>query len=253
MVVIELQILSEAFWKEVAARRNKFLQKMKPLLFIVAIAFSLILIGCANTEGTFDIEGKVLDEYTKKAIPNRNIIIQGLLMSDSKLIPTGDISRFQTDNSGHFTYTLRKTKNAYWYSLIFVGDSTYSYSTQKISLEELTRNSKFLSFGLDKFADLTIQIERINKSAPFDTLFFSWKTNDSDGRIYPHKVINFGIAPDFEFRWIGGNVKSRIETKTFSNKNTIVHMVLYRKGRIKEMKDTIYCYRDVKNYFTFKY
>jgi hypothetical protein len=226
---------------------------MRTLLFIVAVTCSLLLIGCTNTEGTLDIMGKVLDEYSKEGTTKRIVIIQGLKYADSGLIPTNDIGRFYTDSCGNFTYTLKKIKNAYWYNFIFVGDSTYSYSTQMISLDELERNSKFLSFYLEKFTDLTIKVERRNKTAPYDTLFISWKTNEIDGRIYPHRVLNFGVAPDIEFRWVGGNVKSLIETKTFANKTTIVHMDLFSKGEVKEMSDTIYCIRDVKNYFTFKY
>ena len=139
---------------------------MKPSLFIVAVAYSFLLIGCANTEGTLDIAGKVLDEYTKEGIPKRVAIIQGLIYDDSGLIPTTDIGRFNTDSSGHFKYKLKKTKNAYWYNFAFVGDSTYSYSTQKISLAELELNSKFLSFYLDKLTDFAIKIERIDKTVP---------------------------------------------------------------------------------------
>ena len=161
---------------------------MKPLLFIVAVACSLLLIGCTNTEGTVDIAGKVLDEYTKEGIPKRVVLIQGLIYSDSQLIPADDIGRFYTDSTGHFTYTLKKTKNVYWYNFIFVGDSTYSYSTKAVCVTEFESKPMFLSFYLDKFADFTIKIERINKTVPYDTLFISWNTNGIDGRIYPHKV-----------------------------------------------------------------
>ena len=103
---------------------------MKLLLFIVAIAWSLLLIGCTNTEGTIDIAGNVLDKYSKEGTANRAVIIQGLIYADSGLIPIDDIGRFYTDSSGHFTYTLKKTKNAFWYNFAFVGDTTYSYSTK---------------------------------------------------------------------------------------------------------------------------
>ena len=226
---------------------------MRTLLYLVAVVYILLLIGCTNTEGTLDIEGFVLDEYTKEGTPNRIVIIHGLIYGDSGLIPTEDIGRFNTDSCGHFTYKLKKTKNAYWYNFVFVGDTTYSYSTQMVSLDELNRTSKYLFFNLDKFTDFVIKIERRKKTAPYDTLFISWKTNDIDGRIYPHRVINYGIAHDLEFRWIGGNIKSMIETKTFANKNTIVHMNIFSKGGVREMSDTIYCERDVKNNFNFKY
>jgi len=226
---------------------------MRHLLYIVAVVCSFFLIVCTRTVGTLDIAGNVLDEYTKEGIPKRTVIIQGLKYADSGLIPTDDIGRFYTDSSGHFTYTLKKIKDVYRYNFVFVGDSTYSYSTQMVSLGELESNSKFLSFYREKFTDLTIKIERINKTVPVDTLFISWKIDDIDGRIYPHKVVNMGAVPDFEFRWIGGKVKSFIETKTFANKNTVIHMYLFRNSRAKEMSDTIYCIRDVKNSFSFKY
>ncbi|NEW84475.1 MAG: hypothetical protein GZ094_19200 [Mariniphaga sp.] len=226
---------------------------MRYLLYIVAVAWSLILIGCTSTVGTVDIAGKVLDEFTKEGTPKRTVIIHGLKYAESGLIPTDEIGRFYTDSSGHFTYTLKKIKDVYRYNFVFVADSTYSYSAQMVSLAELELNSKFLSFYLEKFTDLTIKIERINKTVPIDTLFISWKTDDIDGRIYPHKVVNMGAVPDFEFRWIGGKVKSFIETKTFANKNTVIHMYLFRNSRAKEMSDTIFCLRDVKNSFTFKY
>ena len=226
---------------------------MKHLLFIVAILYSLLLIGCARTEGTIDIAGNVLDEYTKTGIPNRIVIIQGLLYSDSSFTPTVDIGRFYTDSCGSFTYSLKKTKNVYWYNFIFVADSTYTYSTQAISLAEIEGNSKSLYFSLEKFTDFTIKIERSNNTAPTDTLFISWKTDGTDGRMYPHRVINYGKAHDYEFRWTGANVKSLIETKTIANKNTIVYMYLFSKRGLQQMSDTIFCIRDVKNYFTIKY
>jgi len=226
---------------------------MKPFLLIVSIAYIFLLIGCTNTTGRLDIAGKVLDEYSKEGITNRAVILQAMLYSDSELIPTKDIGHFYTDSSGHFTYTINKIKGAYWYNFIFVGDSTYAYSTRMVSLEELNQNSKFQSFYLNKFADLTIKIERINKSEFTDTLFLSWKTNGSDGRMFPYKVINNGTAHDLEFRWIGKNIKSVIEAKTFANKNTIVNMYLFRNRGAMEMSDTIFCIRDMKNSLTFKY
>ena len=225
---------------------------MRHLLYIVTVSWSLLLMGCTRTVGTVDIAGNVLDEYTKAGIPKRTAIIQGLKSTDTGLIQTEDIGHFDTDSSGHFTFTLNEIKDVIWYNFVFAGDSDYPYSTQMVSIYELRSNAKFLSFNLEKFTDLTIKIERINKTV-CDTLFISWKTDGNDGRIYPHKVINMGAVPDFEFRWIGGKVKSIIETKTFANKNTIIHMYLFRNRKAKEMSDTIFCLRDVKNSFTFRY
>lgn len=213
----------------------------------------LFLIGCVQTEGTLDIQGKVLDELTKECIPKRKVLIQGLVYIDSKLFPT-DAGQFYTDSSGHFSYTLNKIKDAYSYNFIFVGDSAYSYSTQEMFVAEIERNSKFLTFNLSKLADFTIKIERFSKSPLYDTLFLSWKTDGFDGKtLYPHKLTNFGIAPDFAFRWIGGNVKSVIETKAFANKQVVICWELFRNGRKKEVTDTVYCERDVNNSVSFRY
>lgn len=224
---------------------------MKALLALVV--YSIIIAGCNSTEGTLDIEGRVVDEYTKVGIPNRVVLIQGLVESDSTLTPTAETGRFNTDSTGRFIYTVRKTKGAYWYKFTFVGDSNYSYTTQEMTLFDIKNSSKFLSFKMNKLTNLTIKVERSSKTLPYDTLFVSWKTNGLEGKAYPHSVINNGVAPDIEFRWIGGNVNSLIETKTLANKNTIIYLNLFRQGRMKEMSDTIYCDRDVKNYFTFKY
>jgi hypothetical protein len=223
------------------------------LLLIIIISSCLFLNGCIQTEGILDIQGKVLDELTKKSIPNRKVLIQGLVYTDSKLVPT-DVGQFYTDSSGHFRYTLNKTKGAYSYNFIFVGDSAYSYSTQEMFVAEIERNSKFLSFRLSKLADFIIKIERISKSPLYDTLYVSWKTDGFDGKtLYPHKLTNFGIAPDFAFRWIGGNVKSVIETKAFANKTVVICWELFRNGRKKEVTDTVYCERDVNNSVSFRY
>ncbi len=45
----------------------------------IAFSFGLLLAGCLNTEGTLEIKGKVIDEYTKKQIPGRDIIVQGII------------------------------------------------------------------------------------------------------------------------------------------------------------------------------
>jgi len=181
------------------------------------------------------------------------VLIQGLVETDSTLRPTADIGRFYTDSSGHFSYTLKKIKGVYSYNFIFVGDSIYSYNSQELRLYDLEKRSKYLSFNLNKLTNLIIKIERSSKTVPFDTLFVSWKINGNKGKAYPYKVINYGVAPVLEFKWIGGHVKSTIETRALANKSAIINIDLFRKGRIKEISDTIYCDRDVDNYFTFKY
>ncbi|NOU16148.1 MAG: hypothetical protein HOO91_01125 [Bacteroidales bacterium] len=225
---------------------------MKVLLHIATFA-CFFLIGCTRTEGTLDIRGKILDEYTEKGIPQREVIIKSLILSDNKYIPS-DVGRFCTDSSGHFSYKMKKNKGAYLYKFIFVGDSDYAISSEEIILPELEKNSKYLSFYLTKLIDFTIKIERCSKTPLYDTLYVSWKTNDIDGTtMYPYKLTNLGVAPENGFRWIGGKVKSVIETKTLMNKKTIICWELLRNGKKKEILDTILCEKDVNNCVNFRY
>jgi hypothetical protein len=231
-------------------------QKIKhPCSTLVYITFfiGILFTGCVNTEGTLDIKGKVIDELTKAPIPSRDIIVQGLVSEEDSYLPV-DAGHFSTDSSGCFTYSLRKVKDAYYYNFCLVGDSDYSYVTEKIGLFPLKRNAKYLSFSLSKLADFTILIFRKSKTPVCDTLFLSWTSDGVDGRtLYPYKINNYGLTSNLELRWIGGNVKSTVKTKAFADKRTIVRWVLFRNGRIKEILDTITCKRDVVNEVYLKY
>ncbi len=217
----------------------------------IACFLIFLLTGCLRTEGTIDIGGLVSDEITKKGIPNRQVIIKGKNLNEDKLI---DVGGFCSDSLGRFSYTMNKTKGAYFYYFSFAGDSLYSYSTHEVALYELEKNGKFLSFYLNRLTDFTIKIERVSKVPRFDTLYVSWKSNGVDGKVlYPNKTSNTGVPPDFEFRWVGGTVKSVIETKVFANKSTVLCWELIRNGKKKEIIDTVYCEKDVANYINFKY
>ena len=209
--------------------------------------------GCLDTEGTLELKGKVLDENTKVTIPRRKIIIQAFKEVDDNQTPVY-VGQFLTDSAGCFAYRLNKAKNAYLYNFYFVGDSAYASSTNLLGLTELKRDGMFLSFNLSKLADFTITIYRKCKSPFCDTLYVSWKSNGLDGKIlYPYKIENNGIAPNIEFRWIGGDIKSAIKTKAFADKRTEICFELFRNGKRKEFVDTIFCKRDVANYANFKY
>jgi hypothetical protein len=211
------------------------------------------LTGCIKTEGILEIKGKVVDEGTKVKIPGRDIIVQGLVESNNKLVPI-DAGQFSTDNSGYFTYSLRKIKDAYYYNFYLVGDSDYSFMTQKIALFDLENNAKYLSFSLRKLADFTINIYRKSHTPAFDTLCLSWKSDGVDGRtLYPYKIDNNGLTSDLKLYWIGGNVKSTIKTKAFADKSTTVRWVLFRNGMMKEITDTITCRRHTINNVYLKY
>jgi hypothetical protein len=192
---------------------------MKITIYIVS-AMWILLTGCIKTEGILKIEGKVIDKHTKTPIPGRDIIIQGLTGSYERFVPVY-AGQFTTDSSGYFTYSLRKVKDAYHYNFCIVGDSDYSFMTEKIALLPLKRSANYLSFSLNKLADLTVQIFRKSKTPVCDTLYLSWKSDGVDGRtLYPYKVNNYELTTTHELRWIGGNVRSTIKTRAFADKRT---------------------------------
>lgn len=219
----------------------------------IAFVTVLLFMGCIDTGGTLELKGKVLDENTKVTIPRRKIIIQACLEGEDNQTPVY-VGQFLTDSVGCFSYTLNKIKNAYLYNFYFVGDSSYASSTNLLGLTELKRDGMFLTFNLSKLADFMITI-CWNCKTPFcDTLDVSWKSNGMDGKtLYPYKIENYGIAPNMEFRWIGGDIKSAIKTKVFADKRTKICYELFRNGKRKEFLDTIFCKRDVANYANFKY
>jgi len=212
---------------------------------LIALVFSLLLSGCNNTVGTIELKGKVVDADTKTAIPNLSIMVEALDQSNDKSVYAGD---FTTDSSGCFTYTLKKVKNMSFYSFSIVGNPDYDPSDQLLGLTDLHRDGKFLSFKINRIVDFTIKIDRESKTAFRDTLIVSWETNGVDGEtLYPFVIENYRINSENGLRWVGGDVKSKIKTKVFADKNTIVHWTLYRNGKCKEITDTVFCTRDAVN------
>jgi hypothetical protein len=227
---------------------------MMKIIIYIAFVTGILFTGCVNTEGILKIKGKVIDKRTKTPIPCRDIVVKALVVTNNSLTPINE-DYFSTDSSGCFNYSLKKVKGASYYNFCLVGDSDYSFITEKISLTYLERNAKHISFSLSKLADLTILIFRISKSPICDTLFLSWKTDGVDGRtLYPYKISNYnGLTSTFGLRWIGGNVKSTIKTRAYADQWTIVRWVLYRNGEKKEIIDTIICRRDLVNKVYLKY
>jgi hypothetical protein len=227
--------------------------------FFIAFA-SGVLNGCVSTEGTLEIKGKVIDDYTKKEIPRRNIIIQGLLQSNEKLIPV-DAGQFSTDSAGCFTYSLRKVKDAHYYNFCLVGDSDYPSVTRFLGLYEIEQNAKNLSFSLSKLVDLTIKLNRKSKTPGCDTLRLIWESNGLYGlSLFPYKINNyqrtdnsFGLTSGIDLMWIGGYVNSTVKTRVFADKKTKIRWELYRNGTKKEFIDTITCKRDFANTVYFRY
>jgi hypothetical protein len=232
---------------------------MRRIIYIT-FAIGVLVIGCVKTEGTLKIEGKVIDEFTKVQIPGREIIVQGLLESNNKLIPI-DAGHFSTDSSGCFIYSLKKIKDARYYNFCIVGDSDYASVTNKLSLFQLKENAKYLFFSLRKLVDLTIIMQKISKTPYRDTIYLSWESNKVDFRtLYPYKIDNygiignsFGLIPSLGLRWIGGNINSTIKTRVFADKMTLIHWELVRNKKRKETTDTIMCKRDLEHIVYFKY
>jgi hypothetical protein len=227
---------------------------LKKFFIYITFAMGILLIGCVNTEGTLKIKGKVIDEYTKVPIPGREIIVQGLLDSNNKLVPI-DAGQFSTDSAGCFIYSLKKVKDARYYNFCIVGDSDYAAITNKISLFQLEENAKYLFFSLSKLVDLTIKIQKISKTPFCDTLYLSWESNSVDfTTLYPYKIDNYGITdnsfgliPGLGLRWIGGNINSTVKTRVFADKMTKIHWELVRNKKRKEITDTLTCKRGLVN------
>jgi len=205
------------------------------------------------TEGILEIKGKVLEENTNIAIPNRKIIIQGLVKDDNKF-KSSYVGEFFTDSSGYFEYTLKKIKYMYLYDFCIIGDSIYAYSNTKLRTLELNSDSKFLTFYVSKLTDLTIKIYRKSKTSFCDTLYVSWESNGiSDEILYPYKIENYGVNSNKRLRFIGGDIHASIKTKVFADKKTIIYWRLFRNGKYKEITDTILCSRDINNSICLKY
>jgi hypothetical protein len=223
---------------------------MKILIYL-ALASGMLLTGCVNTEGTLEIKGKVIDEYTKEPIPGRDIIVQGLLESDDKSV-TVDAGQFSTDSSGRFKYSLRKVKDARYYNFCLVGDSDYSFVKRRLGLLELEQNAKYLFFSLSKLTDLRIIIYGKSKTPFCDTVYVSWESDGVDFRIlYPYKIDNHRMPDNFigltsysGLEWIGGNTNSTVKAKVFADKLTRIHWELVRNKKRTEITDTITCKRN---------
>lgn len=232
--------------------RKKRLIHMK-IIISLAFVLGILLTECVNFVGTLKINGKVIDKSTKMPIPMRDIIVQGLVVRNNRLVSI-DAGSFSTDSSGRFTYSLRKVKDAHFYNFCLVGDSDYAFMAEKIAVTYLDRNAKNLSFSLSKLADLTMLIFRKSKTPLCDTLFLSWKSDGVDGGIiFPYKINNNGLTSGLELKWIGGNIKSSVKTRAFANQKTTLRWVLFRNGKRKEIIDTITCKRDLVNKVYLKY
>lgn len=219
---------------------------MKCITYIFTI-LSISLFSCALPAGTINLEGRVTDKKTKKPVPDRCIIVKGMVGKKNNYTFT-DAGTFSTDSMGFFKYKLRKIKNAQSYTFYLVGDSDYTYKSEQLSLTYLKKNSDNITFSIDRLASLTMVIIRKCKSPPCDTLLLSWKTDGIDGRtLFPYNIKNNAITSTSDLRWIGGEVRSIIKTRTFADERTEIRWVLFRNGKKDEFIDTITCRRYLEN------
>jgi hypothetical protein len=72
-------------------------------IYIYRIYTCLFLFGCVQTGETLNIGEKILDESSKKGIPNRKVIIKNCEFGDDKLI---NIGQFHTRSFGGFSYAI---------------------------------------------------------------------------------------------------------------------------------------------------
>jgi hypothetical protein len=225
---------------------------MKYSIFIVFVS-GLLLSGCTNTVGTIELKGKVVDGGTKTVIPNQSVIIEALLQNDDETT-TVYAGEFTTDSSGGFDHTLKKVRNASLYNFCIKGNPAYDPSNQVLGLSDLNRYGKFLTFEVNRIVDFTMYINRESKTTFRDTLIVSWETNKVDGKtMYPFRIENYHINAQDGLVWIGGDVKSKVITKVYADKNTIVHWELFRNGRHTDIIDTIFCSRNTANNVTLNY
>jgi len=225
---------------------------MKYSIFSV-FAFSLLLSGCTNTVGIIELKGKIVDEGTKTAIPNQSVVIEALLRCEDETTPVY-VGEFTTDSSGCFVYILKKVKNASLYNFCIKGNPAYDLSNQVMGLTDFKRHGKFLTFEIHPIVDFTMYINRESGTTFRDTLLVSWETNEVDGKtLFPFRIENYHINAQEGLVWIGGDVKSKIITKVYADKNTIVHWELFRNGRHTDIIDTIFCMRNTANNVSLNY
>jgi hypothetical protein len=226
------------------------------LIRLVLLLVTFIVTGCQQKK--LDIRGKVVDEASGIALPNRKFVIQALEKRNEKFIIVS-IDEFSSDSAGTFHYRIKRLKDIWLYDISFIGDTSYAFASQRLGLTDIRKNGRHLIFNLNRLADFIMTIERKSKTPAIDTLYLSWECDGVDGRkLYPYKIENYvvnegGNSRNVEFRWIGGQVQSAIKTKVIADKKTIVLWELFRSGVNKRFSDTIFCSRNRLNYSNFTY
>lgn len=232
---------------------SKKTKRQRLIEIVNSIMIGLLLLGCSDADGYFDVGGQILDRKTRQPVANRRIIVYELESRDARK-SISVVGEFKTDSLGKFNYHLRKSKLTYFYNFQIIGDSAYSISNNIVGMTELNQWGKSLRFRMQKLTDFSLKIERRTLKPAQDTLFVSWQTKETDCEsLYPYKITNLGTSSTIPLRWIGGNVKSVVNTKVFADEQTIVQWKLFRSGRASYYNDTIFCKRGSTNVVSFQY
>jgi hypothetical protein len=222
-------------------------------LIYILLYLALILTSCVNTVGHLDLKGKVVDDSTQAPIANISVMVQAMQQFEDSThyIYLGD---FTTDSIGSFTFTLNKIRDVSIYNFCIEGNPDYDPSDQVLGLSDLHSYAKFLTFGIKRIADFSININRVSNTTYGDTLVVAWLSNGVYGpEMYPYKIENYHINSGHGLVWIGKDIKSAVKTKVYADKYTILHWELFRRGKHTDIIDTVFCRRNVANSVTFTY
>jgi hypothetical protein len=225
-------------------------------LFIILFSI-LSIFGCEDDnhlyDGTLNIKGKISDDYTGEGIQNTELSIQGVSSSEGVFGLRLDLGKFKTNSEGYFSGEIKKMKNVERYDFILLADANYYSVIKEMSVSDVEGNLLNLDLTLSRLTELVINIEKTSPASIIDTLYISWGVINN--QVYgPFQPLNFtGTQPDLGMRWIGGEVKSSIKTKTLANKTTEIITEIFRSGQYTLSYDTLYCERDVVNTYNINY
>lgn len=216
--------------------------------FIICLALILSMLshGCVSVGGRLALKGKIIDDVTMSRIPDREVIVDGLLEIKDEFVPVY-AGQFSTDSSGVFSYKLKRVRGARYYNFHVVGDTNYAATTRRLNFFQLSLNSKRLVIPLRRLAGLTIKIEKLSHTTRQDTLYLSWESDRINFRnLYPYEIENKGITdipvmviPGLGLRWIGGEINATVRTRIYAGKMTKIHWELARNKKRSEFTDTI--------------
>lgn len=233
--------------------------RMKKVItkIIVLLATGLVFYSCQNDdplfEGTLTIYGTVADDYTGKGIPNVKLTFTGVSGDVGIFGGSVELGSFKTNSSGQFWGELRKLRDVERYDIMLIEESQYYSTVLPFSVVEMETQSDNLNLEMSRYTDLEIRLEKIADPNIPDTLYLSWGViqNSVYGPFDP--IIFDGTQPDIGHRWIGGEVRTTIRTRTLANKHTEIIVDLYRNGTRTLTFDTLYCERNVLNTFDIFY